>query len=112
MKKFNDHQTAMKYHLKNINKAKEELLPKLASEFTKNTNQKYVPIKTGRLRESALEKSKIEKNKAIIIWQTPYARRRFYEGSITGVAYWTWYGVEDFKNRAKQLIKKELKGMK
>lgn len=48
----------------------------------------YVPILTGVLRDSVYINSDIENGK--IVWSTPYARRRYYEGRMKGIkgSYW------------------------
>ena len=86
-KEFKTHQSAIEYHLKNITEVRDDAIPKLTKMFVADCNDQFVPELTAELKNSAFRESKWDEG--VAIWDTDYARRRFYEGSITGIAYWT-----------------------
>jgi len=64
-----------------------EALPKVMNEFVNNCNdQRLAPKLTGALQTQI--SYGLEENKGKITWQVVYARRRWFEGSKSGVPMW------------------------
>ena len=106
-KTFKDHHTAITYHLKNIEAIPVKVMEKLVIAFISDTNDQFVPELTGQLKNSAFIYSDYQRG--IVVWATPYARERFYEGSRTGVAYWTIFNQETNGDKYKQMLIDEIK---
>ena len=104
-KKFKSNETAMKFIIKDTQEMAEDVLEDVSKRFAADTNDQFVPELTADLKNSVFKNSDFEnvsnkknEKKAILRWVTPYARRRFFEGSITGVAFWT---IENVARNAK-----------
>lgn len=70
----------VKLELKDLGKRQKALLKKaeytLAQQVMKDSN-KYVPMQDGTLKDSVFTNSLPDQGK--VVWNTPYARRRYYE---------------------------------
>jgi len=106
-KQFKANETAMRFHVKNVKKISKDILPDVTKRFVADTNDQFVPELTADLKNSAFIHSEFDDG--IAIWQTPYARRRFFEGSITGVAFWTLENVARNKDVYKKMIIERLR---
>ena len=73
-------------------------LRKLTSEIRDDCNQ-YVKRDKGRLEGSSKEHSILEQGK--IIWQTPYAKRQYWEIRTSLIPGRTWKWCETAKRRHK-----------
>ena len=86
--KFNGATVAAK-----VDKAWGKALPILTEEILNDANQ-YVKVDTHTLEMSALTHSRPQEG--IIIWQTPYARRQYWEiqtahKDVNAKATWKWF---------------------
>ena len=75
MKKFNDINDTLKDLHKIVDKTVKWSVPMVASEFLKDANH-YIPFQDGDLKRSSINHSDFDKG--LLVWQTPYARRLFY----------------------------------
>lgn len=88
-----------------IDNTNKEALPQVMNEFVKDCNEQHLaPRLTGALQETLTYG--IDKQKGIIMWLVVYARRRYYEGSISGVPLWAEVCKRRNKNDYIKLIKK------
>ena len=89
-----------------------EILPPLVEEI-KNDCNRYCKFAEGHLTESADTNSKPEEGK--IIWQTPYARRQYWEirtayRTVNPEARWRWceyakqHHMEQWNRQAQKLM--------
>lgn len=82
-----------------IENQKQAMLPQLSEEILNDCNQ-YCKEDTGILIASSMTHSR--PNEGILIWNTPYARRQYYEirtayTDVNSNATWKWCAVA--KNR-------------
>lgn len=75
MKTFDDIADTSKQLLKIVEKSAELSTFDLANEFLTDSNE-YAPMVTGDLKRSGIKHSNLKEG--LIVWQTPYARRLFY----------------------------------
>lgn len=107
-RRFSSSMAAIAWHKKNIIDAQKKIVPILAKEFVKDAHESgFVPEDTRALKSSAENGS--DWDNGIIIWDTDYARRRYYEGSVTGVAYWSEVTQGTYALKYKRMIITELK---
>jgi len=115
--KLENNLKAIQFHLENLREDAETALEKVAiEELNDNTQDGLVPILTSALRLSGFTNShfqdilqKKNQEKALLIWNTPYARQKFYEGSRSGVAFWTKVNLAKNKEKYRKMIIDELK---
>lgn len=65
-----------------IDSSKSKVLALVATQFTRDANDRYVPFLHGQLRGSALLTPKNKLSEGIVIWNTPYAVRRYFENHL------------------------------
>ena len=89
-----------------VNQTRARALPSVMSALVDDcSTQSLAPILTGALRaETSFGIS--GKKTGTITWHVPYARRRWYEGSITGVPLWATVGMKRNEKKYRALIKK------
>lgn len=84
--------------LEGLATADDRILFIVTSELLKDSNEQGVaPKQDGFLINSSILNSRLEEG--LIIYATPYARRRYFEGSITGILMWV--DVTALKNKDK-----------
>lgn len=62
-----------------IDSSKSKVLALVATQFTRDANDRYVPFLHGQLRGSALNTPKSQLLQGTVIWNTSYAVRRYFE---------------------------------
>ena len=70
-----------------ISNTNQSALPKVMNEFVSNCNDQHLAPKLTGALQSQISYG-ISTAKGTITWEVIYARRRWFEGSISGVALW------------------------
>lgn len=90
-----------------IEKAIDAATPKVTRAFVEDANQ-LAPVLTGALRASALTESKWDEG--IAVWDTAYAKRRYFTGSQTGELMWAEANARRNGKKYAQMYTDALKG--
>lgn len=111
MKTFDDFLDTSKALLDILDVSKELSTFEISSEFLADSNV-YIPFVTGDLKRSSINFSDFEKG--LLVWQTPYARRLFYnpqfdfskDANPNARGLWAEYAKEQNQKKYRRLANK------
>lgn len=117
MKSFGNLSDTIKALAKIVEKTVELSIPEITSEFLKDSNY-YAPMVTGDLRRSGINFSDFDKGR--VVWQTPYARRLFYnpqynfskDANPNARGLWAEYAKEQNKDKYKAMTNEQFEKAK
>ena len=117
MKKFDSLDDTMKELAKIVERTVEMSIPKVSSEFLTDSNY-YIPFREGDLKRSSINFSDFNKGK--LVWQTPYARRLFYnpqynfskDANPNARGLWAEYAKSQNKDKYKDITNEQFEKAK